>query len=307
MRKRWAFALGLAFLAFLGCMAFLLTADQRRERDIRIAVTMYGADEYRWRTFTQGLRQGCADLGIENPVVLLADTQEALISRLGRETGAKGHIVAAAGAGEEVEAALETLSTPVFLVKTPVGDLPCARADDAAMATLLAEQLAKTEGHIALLSENLGRENNRLRREAFLAAMEAAEREVTLLEPLRGEDMPGEIASILAFHRPGIDVLVALDTETLEQAIDAYPLSMTSVALYGIGSSDQVVHALTQGMLQGVIFEDEYALGYIAARRLATLMGIAPEEAEAQAQYFYADASNMFDPDKERLLFPITQ
>lgn len=313
MRKRMGplLLLAAAFVVFVVSMAFLLTSGQRQgAREFVLSVTAYGEDTARWRAFGQGIGQACSELDIESPVLALANDADALAERMEREitAGARGQIIAAYG-GEELAELLGGLSRDhsVVLAGSPVGDLPCVRADDAAMARGLARQLAETPGNIALLPASSGRAGDALRQEAFLGAMRETGREVTLLGPLPGADPAAEIASLLTFHRPAIDVLVALDTETLEQAIGAYPLSMAEALVYGIGSSDTVVHALTQGFVQGIVFEDEYAIGYLAARQAAAELGLAPAPEAFDIPFFYVDQQSLFDPDKEKLLFPITQ
>lgn len=316
MRKNLFMALFVvAFCVFVAVILLLLQPGDATSTasSAHISAIMYGGQTNdRWASLDQGIRQACRDLDIEPPLLTSASTEDvgALAQLIVREasSGAGGMLIAVDDSDAMAQAlAQASVNIPIVFVKNGPEAEPYVAADDVAMACALAEQLSDADGHIALVVDQLGRESVRKRQDAFMEAMAAKGIEVTLLEAIAGRDIRAMIASELTFHRPTIDVLVALDTDTLEACIDAYDNAMTDAYLCGIGSSDRVVYALNQGIVQSVVFQNEYAIGYIAAMQLAARMNLTRTKVDTAVQYMYVDRETMFRPEAERLLFPINQ
>jgi len=306
-----------AFLlvCFLGTIVYLLLYgedDASKRKSAGISVVLYGTDGDRWKQLEQGIGQACTELGIEKPVITIADSPGRQLSLIQREvdSGAKGVIVTAID-GNALSPYLEELSAgiPVVMAKDGAGEkLTCITADDTAMARELAKSVALEEGSIALLVGSNDRESVKKRYRAFLSQMEESGREIIVLEHDEDVDLKSFIASRLAIYKPAIDVLVVLDNDILEIAVGAVPASMTEVKLYGFGNSAKVVYGLDRGVIEKIMFQNEYAIGYISAMTLAARMGIINKSELApsyEIQYSLVSRENMFDPEIERLVFPI--
>lgn len=315
MKRKWMSAFFLAlFVVFTLAMVLLLrgggtatTASQAR-----IAVIAYGSGNTdRWSALEQGIRQACRELEIEMPSISVAppgDTRTQL-SFLQREidAGAKGVLLATEDSDVMAQALAETAPTLpiVYILNAPTGETAIA-ADDAALARALAAQLASETGHIAVVSGTLHRDGVRERFDAFMAAMAEQGLDAAVLTSAPGQEMRRMLSSQLTFRQPAIDVLVALDTDTLESAIDAAESAVTDARIVGIGASDKVVNALDRGILDGVVFQNEYAVGYLGMMQLAARMNLTKMPPQGDIQWMYVDRETMFSYDAERLLFPFT-
>lgn len=310
--KRWVvLCLTVLFFLLFGVYLFgLLYTDTRQTQKIpaNISVVVYGESSDRWKYLEQGIGQACNDLGIEKPAITVAYADDPLrqIQLLRREAGngTQGFIIAAADQAVLREQ-IEQLSLPVVFVESGIGDA-CVGADNAQMGRELAERLAGSGGNIAVLAEGLSRQSVEERFEAFMAEMARQGKQVIILErENQQDDLKSYIASSLA--KLSIDALAVLDTDFLETAIDAVPVSMSQVRLYGIGIGNKAFYALDQGIVEELIVENEFAMGYIATLTLAEKMGYAKSVPEASIQYITVTRETMYDPEMERLLYPIFQ
>ena len=298
------------FLVFAGFVLWLLRAetDSQRLPEVTLSVVLYGEDPDRWRALDQGVRQACVELGIEKPAMTMAGTggAERQLSLLEREVanGANGLLVAAES--PELGGYLSGLSIPVVMVESGAGEsLTCIAADDAAMARALANLHAGQGKTVALLAENLHRQNVAARYDAFLARADELNQRVTILEnDDTGMNTEQFIRYALRVHNP--DVLVVLDNDTLETAATALA-GDSSIEICGIGSSDAVVHALDQSLLDELCYSNEYAIGYIGTMTLAAQMGLVKTPEPVEMQYGIARRETMYRPENERILFPIMQ
>ena len=314
MMKKYTgtFVFIIAFLVFIGLVATMLQQDRLRpaKPQATIAVVVYGDNVDRWRSLDQGIRQACAELGIEKPILNRVPAGDAArqIDRLAREVsgGAKGLLVAAANS-EGLSRYLEETNrtTPVVLIESGAGSqLPCVSGDDAAMARLLAENVAGLGGSVAVLKEGMARQNNSVRFNAFVQRM-AELGAVVDVWSCNLSSLSEYIASTLAAKKP--DILVALDNETLEIAVDAIPASMVDVQLCGVGASEKVVHALDVGGISALCYMNEYAMGYQATMQLAEKLGLIQKADTRAIQYGIATRQTLYTPAIEHILFPITQ
>lgn len=302
---RWSLVLVGVFLVAAVFLALSTDAGRGGAPDVQIGVVLYGSgDSARWDTLEQGIRQACRELDIESPVISAVAPagsmgQERLILQE-VDAGIDGLLLAPEDS-EAMRSLLDerALHIPVVLLKSEVTGLAFVGGDDAGMAKLLADSLAGIPGDVAVLAGSTRRQNVQLRQDVFLREMARQGHRVTVLE---------EAPSPWPHAGPMQGIVVALDTETLDLAIQARAeVTWDGASLYGIGSKNSIVHALNQGTVDGIVFQNEYAIGYIAMMRLAARLGLAAAPADAPIQYRYVGRETMYEPDAERLLFPIVQ
>ena len=82
--------------------------------------------------------------------------------------------------------------------------------------------------------------------------------------------------------------------------------------LYGIGATDKIVYYLDQGWISGIVFPNEFRIGYAGLNRMVDTLerqpGAGTDADPAMTTEFYrADRKTMYEPDLQRLLFPIVQ
>lgn len=314
-KKVWWLALAAGLVIFSAVLFWLFREAEQPDKKlpVRIAVVVYGKGNSQWRSLDQGIAQACGELNIERPLVSVAAMgdagRQANLLRRGLEDGVDGLLVAAVDdiAVPEFLAGLET-TVPVVMVESGGGDFPYVGADDVNMARMLAEECMNRYQEIAIVYEGRARASVRARQDAFIDRMRALGREPILFtRPEDGMDLNSYLAATLASHEADIDCLVALDTETLESAMDALPAAMVDVSLCGIGTSNLVVDALDTGVVDMLVFPNEYAVGYLGVYRLAQELGLAEEINAPEIEYRLVTRENMYLPDIERLIFPINQ
>lgn len=297
----------LLFAAFTLIMASVLYTDGTAQPspNAQVAIVAHGNESGdRWKVLEAGVRQACRELDIEPALMNISSTRDSdmqlrLIERE-IDSGISGLLIAPDNS-TEMAVELERLYflVPTVYMLNGIPDFDYVAADDAGMAELLAEKLAPLDGSVMLLTENSGRESVTRRLEAFLASMQSAGREVSIIKSV--QELKNQAGA------EGPIIVVAMNTETLESAIDTLADSNENIRLYGIGSTDKIVHAMTQGVVEGVVFQNEYAAGYIAMMQLAMRMGLIVPAMPSDIQYMYVDRLSLYEPDIERLLFPIVQ
>lgn len=314
-RYRAMIALLAALAVFVAAILYLLRADDGAQRHpaATIAVVVYGDSEDRWSDMDQGIRQACLELGLEKPVLVLAaaDDAERQMDLIQREIdGGAGGLLVAAVDSEALAPFLEDVngtSLRVVTAESGAGEaLAHVGADDAAMARQLADEVAAMGGKVAVLAENLQRQNVAARYDAFLARCDELGLEVQVLDGRAPQASVGQyVSSSIVLNEP--DILVALDNDTLELAAAAAPAAMVEVKVCGIGASDNVVHALDTGDVYRLCYSNEYAVGYLAVMELAHQMGLVQAVPQSPIQYGVVGRQGLYSPEVERILFPITQ
>lgn len=271
-----------------------------------IAAIVYGGGSSdRWKSLELGIRQAFRELEMETPVLYIALDDEAEMNMIEREieAGVSGLLVAPADS-ERMAEALEplTFENRIIFMINAIDGFSYIAADDAGMGALLARELISRTDSVALLPETAARESTRRRREAFLQEMAKAGVSVRILQDVSPEN-PHDAAEKM---REG-ETLVALETEAFEQWADVLSDINQNVLLAGIGSSDKIVSAMGQGLVDCLVFQNEYAVGYIAAMQLAWQLGLCSAVPEAEVQYLFVDAQTMYNTDVERILFNVIQ
>ncbi len=298
------------------CFAFVLAyqyqagGNLQKKDPPRIAVVLYESGTDRWASVSLGLRQACAEVGIEMTNVILADIasadqQQALIERE-ISAGAEGLIVAANNSNE-MTAYLQEVATrlPLVLVETGAGDtLNLVAPDNAAMGRSLANGKIAAEESVAIIAHNLQRESVRRRYSAFIEEARKNGTALTVWQP-GSQDLSDYLAIQMgAWPR---QTVVAFDTETLECAVDTAVALDIQPRLFGIGSNEKIVYYLDRQLVQEICYANEFNMGYIALMQLARHMGINTPQVPDTIDAGLARHDNLYEPAVERVLFPIIQ
>lgn len=264
----------------------------------------------RWRTMDQGIRQACIELGIEKPVIThvrrTGTTQTSNILQREINNGAQG-ILIVSGTQEIVDCLSDTsLNLPIVLVENAFDEsYPCVGADNAGMGKALADYMADLPYNITVLETGLEQRSVAERYQAFCSRMEELNKPARAIPyDAFSEDLKTVLAAAFVSHNPRSEMLAVLDNDSLEAAIDAVSADTT---FCGIGSSDKVVHALDLGIIHGLVYQNEFASGYIGTMTLARRMGLAKPLEPMVVQYRLVTRESMYLEENERLLFPIIQ
>ena len=83
--------------------------------------------------------------------------------------------------------------------------------------------------------------------------------------------------------------------------------SEQKVSLYGIGSSEKIVYELDRGVIKGIVFQNEFNMGYEAVEVLIQKIRGEKVSKMPEVDYHHASKETMHLKENERLLFPIIQ
>lgn len=313
--RRWAApaAFIMLFLLFAAIIVWLMFGEQTSSgrSSAGISVVLYGVGSERWRSLDQGISQACAEQGVEKPVLTVSGAQDAQsqLELLQREVanGARGLLVAAADS-EEIRVCLQQLAgdIPVVLLESGVEGQPCISADNGAMGTELAEEMAAQGKRLLVLEENMQRKSVADCYEAFVERALQLGAELAIVRR-QEQDPPFPVFLARLSELKRADAVVALDNETLETVSDVVAALELETEVYGVGGSEKVLHALDKGTVTGICFQNEYAVGYIAANNLFAAMGLGKQAQFGPVEHHYVNRETMYLPEVEKLIFPIMQ
>ena len=80
--------------------------------------------------------------------------------------------------------------------------------------------------------------------------------------------------------------------------------------VYGIGATDKIVYYLDKGSIGGLVFQNEFSIGYLGMEQMVNYLdneASVRQMQEISIEYYKATRENMYDPELQRLLFPIVQ
>ena len=282
------------------------------QKRVNISVVVYGSTAERWVAFKQGVDQAASDFGgIVNFVVLTeSGSSREQMEQIDREleNGAQG-IAAAVTDSSGMAEYIGSISNrvPVVLAENKVEGsqaVTCVEANAYEMGQALAHQAAEGTAKevpvsIVLMGENKSSLKERL--DGFRAGCADEGRKIEQnFYPSRDS-----MSRILESGKENI--LVALDDLSLEMTEKVIRDSEADIRLYGIGSSEQIVFALDQGYIEGIVFQNEYNMGYEVTDTLIQKIrkGVADEAMEID--FHQATGATLHNPENERLLYPIIQ
>lgn len=325
----------LALFMLLGAvMSGYINSDAKPKQKYKISVIVYGNNRDRWAFMREGLNQGASELPVElsfSAMAQEADAQEQ-IRMINQEirNGADGILLAACDSTALNQAVAEAAGqVPVLLLETDVEDnaktLGCLAADDYEMGKALGNFVKETYPGktISLIDEFTERASVKKRQEGFIEAVGGEEK---IQRWQRGEGDYGLALYIAKMYREEGrgTVVAALDDISLEAALDAFEkleeeggtgtVGYESLGdrqpLYGIGATSKIVYYLDQGWIDGIVFQNEFSIGYAGLTRMVDTLerqSGSSLDAPMTIEFYRANRETMYEPDLQRLLFPIVQ
>lgn len=297
-----------------------------------VSIIVHGDNAERWENFRQGIEQAAADLNASISFVVMSDDVNAdkQISLLKKEqsNGAQGIIISAFDSVKMAQTIVETAaSIPVVMAETSVfleeeQKLEYVSADNEVMGGKLAEMImenSSSQSPVYILKVNEQRDSVIEREERLTAVLQENGYTIGYWTPEEG-DFNLSLFVEKMIGQAGEGIVAALDETTLESVIDGVQGFNKQVErsggdtskmpqIYGIGSTAKIVYHLNQGSLEGIVFQDEYHMGYTSMVRLLRMIS-AQEDPGAEGQSiesYTANRQNLHLPEIERLLYPIIQ
>jgi len=296
---------------------FYINDTNNREKTTKISVIVYGNNSDRWTTLKQGIDQGAADFKAEVNFVTMTEAdnakeQEMLIERE-IENGAKGIILAVTDSEEMAQAVKEySLIVPIVMVETSVEDIEGViyiSADNYSMGLNIGRSvyLSSDESRtVAIFRNNLNRNSVAERYEGLMDSLQYSN--YTINPWVMEEDVTDPVYFLQEMLKEdSVDVIVALDDESLEQVVDAAELSEKEVDIYGIGSSNKIVHYLDYGVINSIVFQNEFNMGYLSMQEIVNDINENKNVLDIDIEFRTVNKETMYLPKNQRLVFPIVQ
>jgi ribose transport system substrate-binding protein len=318
--KRLLFVILLLICLFgllLVSIYFYINDTNRKERTTKISVIVYGNNSDRWATLKQGLDQGADDFKAEVNFVTMTEEDDAaeqkmLIDRE-IENGAKGIILAAADSKAMSMTVKDYLQVvPIVMVETNVEDLEdivYISADNYSMGLNIGRSVylnSEENRTVAIFINDLHRNSVSERYEGLMDSLEYSE---YTIKPWEKEERDTDTSLFLQqmLNEDPVDVIVALDDESLEEVVDAVEISESNVDIYGIGSSNKIVHYLDYGVINSIVFQNEFNMGYLSIQELVNDINENKNILDIDIEFRTVNKETMYLPKNQRLVFPIVQ
>lgn len=312
-------------ILFVGVMALLLVStylyindSSNKKENTQISAVVYGGDGDRWANLRQGIDQGAADLGYKVNFVTMASTKDAdeQISLIHREVanGADGLIIAAVDSREMAEMVGEiSLAIPVTMIETNVdriNGLSYISADNYSMGLNIGRSIIlnsqKKNKKVAILLENHHRNSVQERYNGFMDSLQYSDFSIDLWErDERGEDLSLFIRDRMTEQRA--DIIVAFDNNTLETVVDSMTTYGFSADIYGVGSTNKVIHYLDYGLIKAIAYQNEFNMGYLSVQKLFNHGDNEVGDLDTEIEFRTINRDTMYLPENQRLIFPIIQ
>jgi ribose transport system substrate-binding protein len=284
---------------------------------VKISAIVYGADIDRWSTLKQGLDQGAVDFNVEVNLVTAKEDESAeeQVELIERElaNGAGGIILAAADSLQLSDKVREYAKTvPIVLVETGIRNLEgmtYIAADDYSMGLNLGRSVflgSDKNKSIAVFVNNLERDSVLKRYDGFQDSLQYSEKEIFEWEMTEQDTETAQFLETQLTKHP-VDIVVALDDQSMEAAIDAVLAMDSPVSLYGIGSTNKIVHYLDYGLIDSIVFENEFNMGYLSVQELVHDIRNETVRVDHDIEFRTVNKETMYLPRNQRLVFPIVQ
>lgn len=303
------------------CVLFLLLATepakvQARREPVEISVILRETENGTWTATRQGMEQAALDLNVELRTLALSVENDAREQQelLAREvaSGADGVLLIPADR-EVLSQAVETASdaVPVVTMETDMSASGAAgyiSVDNDALGRMLGELALNgaPEGSCVLLLSGAPEDTGISDRiAAAQAVLEAAGRKTSrcILNP--GESLAALLEGELAACAPA--AVVAVDTTTLERTAGVLREKASAPLLYGAGSSAAIAAYLEQGTVTAVVARNEFAAGYLAVEALVDAVSNHADVTAPPLAFSVVRKENMYEPEHQKLLFPVTR
>lgn len=301
------------------CMLFLLLAVQpdpasRSVEPVELSVILRETDTAALNAARQGMEQAAADLNAELRLLTLTtagsgEEQRVLLER--EVSGGAGGVVLVPADRETLADSVRQAAgqVPVVTMETDMresGAKAWVGADNATLGTALGKAALNgvRPGETVLLLDSLSGDNAvRERLEAAAAVLKTEGRTVEVCTP--GErPLSDALKTALSELRPSL--VMAFEAGALETAASVLEtVEQPAPLLYGAGASTAIAAGLEQGRITAIAAQNEFAAGYLAVEAAVRLARHQTWETEDPLEFSILRRENMYEPDSQKLLFPV--
>lgn len=292
--------------------------SSKEEPVFHISLIVYGSSD-RWENLKQGAERAADGTTAEvNLITMSTETnakeQLALINRE-IANGADALMIAACDSREMERYFQETeIEIPVVFVQNGLenkGDYRYISADNYAMGYELANVIATNERSwikAAIIADRMERKSVSERFQGVYDSLSRYADEVVIWERDENEK---DIQTMLFLQRElteeAVDVVVALDTSSMEALMDAVENLNKDIKVYGIANSDKAVYYLDNGKIKSLIYQNEFSIGYLGVKVILDEKAYEKNKIFNTVEYEIVNEDDMYSAEYEKLLFPFVK
>ena len=316
MKRRRSALIQLAILTALGAAVVLtlllpqLSGLHRRPQPLELSVIIREQDSSFWTNARMGMEQAAGELGAELRFLTLSTANdgreqwELLLREI--EQGADALVVAPADPAvlEKDLAELEG-DVPVVTLESPLegADLSVAASNGEIGTGLAQAALEDRKGGRVLLLDTAPRCTAVAQRLAAARDLLTEAGVETQVETIPVDSLGSRLPELLEQLSPA--QVMTFEPAATEAAARVKSQEGLSVELYGVGATAAVVAALDRGTLSAVAAWSDYAAGYLAVDGAAKLARGERSEMKPPP-FFLIRGEDIYEPDNQKLLFPVT-
>lgn len=306
---RWGLPLlMLATLLLLLLLILYPARAQRRPELLEMSVIAREADGAAWANARQGMEQAAADLHVELRFLYPAQSNSAreqsqLLTREA-DSGASAVLL--------FPADREALAEPVRSVSAKAALVTLETELEGAAGYVGVDNKALGEALGAAALNGAGAGQTVLLLDSAPAASGVGERLEAAEALLSGEGRQVRRFSgtaeelVRAVEREDARAVVAFEPSSLERAASALSRLARPPLLYGAGSTAAIAAGLEQGSITATLAQNAFSSGYLAVEAAARLARGERAELPEPLPFFTVRRENLYEPEYQKLLFPVT-
>lgn len=309
---RWGLPLLMLGVLLLLLLLMAYPVQARQQPLLEMSVISREADGSSWSNARQGMEQAAGDYHVElrflSPSQSNSSQEQCQLLRRETDSGASAILLfpadrsaLAAAVGEAAaRAALVTLETDMGAEGADgyVGVDNAALGESLGRAALNGVQ----PGESVLLVDSAPGDNG-IRQRLEAAESLLAEGGRTVLVCPSGGD--GSLSGALA--QGDIRAVIAFEPSALERAAEEAALLEEPPLVYGAGFTAAVAAGLEQSRITAAAAQNSFSAGYLAVEAAARIARREAAELPGQLPFFTVRQENMYYPDYQKLLFPVTR
>lgn len=315
-QKSLIIAMGIVLIFLLVQANYYLTGYNDNEEIKQISIVAYGSETERWDNFKQGASVACDSSNAEVFLVTAgkdagASEQAELIERE-IENGADSVIVLASTSNElQSELSNRHIGKPVVFAETGIGE-DYITADNYELGAALGRKIIDYEKawvKVAIVTDNLERNSVNERYQGVYDTVEPYAKSVVTWDRNSNEkNMLTRKYLQRWLVEEAVDVIVTLDSETTDSLMDALDNLNKESKVYSIANTDKAVSYLDHGKIKVLEYQDEFAMGYIAATQILGKMELAtPELKSDEVVARVITKKEMYLDENQKILFPFAK
>ena len=291
--------------------------NKKQHETYQISFIARGKKSESWSNIEQGIKQAANDMNVDLTAIYLSSENnvQEQIALLRREVqnGADAIVIAPVNSQDLREPIVQAQEqVPVVAVESTVEDmekLPYIGCSNFELGKALGDEILLRGGKgnkVAILQNSLSCSSVDERYRGVLEVLQQHGMELSFWEIPDDSAQAYETAkSFLA----GKDVnkAVALDSATLEAVAkaekDLSPPGVTTVEIYGVGRTNQVVSYLEEKVITSIGVQNEFNIGYLGiSTAVDQIRGV--NKKNATINFAIVNYSEMYSSENQRLLFP---